>query len=51
MDENIQDFPESPFEPWRPVSPDKFKGRKKTLVKSLDIYQKLKIKEHQNIFL
>lgn len=29
MDENIQDFPESPFEPWRPVSPDKFKGRKK----------------------
>lgn len=33
MDENIQDFPESPFEPWRPVSPDKFKGRKKDISK------------------
>lgn len=33
MDENIQDFPESPFEPGHPVSPDKFKGRKKDINK------------------
>ena len=50
MDENIQDFPESPFEPGHPVSPDKFKGRKKTLIKSADIYQKLKTKECHFIF-
>lgn len=33
MDGNIQDFPESPFEPGHPVSPDKFKGRKKDINK------------------
>ena len=28
-----QDFPESPFEPGRPVSPDNFKGRKEDINK------------------
>lgn len=32
-DINTQNFPDSPFEPWRPVSPDKFKGRKKDIQK------------------
>lgn len=42
MDENIQDFPESPFEPWRPVSPDKFKGRKKDISKITRYLPKVK---------
>ena len=31
--DNAQDFPESPFEPGHPVSPDNFKGRKKDIIK------------------
>lgn len=33
MEGNIQDFPESPFEPGHPVSPSNFKGRKKDINK------------------
>lgn len=37
-----QDFPESPFEPGRPVSPDNFKGRKEDINKIIKYLPKVK---------
>lgn len=42
MNTNIQDFPESPFEPGHPVSPNKFKGRKKDMIKIIRQLPKVK---------
>lgn len=38
---DVNNFPESPFEPWHPVSPDNFKGRKEDIVKILRYMPKI----------